>query len=180
MSAVTVVAQIPVAACFVTAGVAKLRSGGVDPLAARALGVPARLAGGLRWTLPTVELVTGALMAWPPAARLGAVPAAVLLAAFTVLTAGARLRGRQAVCACFGASSRRPVDGWTVGRNLLLLALTLAVMLGDPPALSGAGQVLVAAVVIIVAQTWLLAEAWRTRPPPRAASDALPLTTMDG
>ena len=61
--------------------------------------------------------------AWPGRPRLRS-PALVLLA-FTGLLILNLARGRRPPCACFGASSRRPIGPGSLVRNLVLLALAV-------------------------------------------------------
>jgi uncharacterized membrane protein YphA (DoxX/SURF4 family) len=92
------------------------------PAAAAAFGTPRLLIPVVPW----VEVVLGALLVaqvggpWPPLAAL------VLLVAFTVAVGRHLVRGDQVPCACFGASSTRPLDAMTLSRNLALCALALA------------------------------------------------------
>ena len=89
-----------------------------------------------RWvgtTLPFVELVVGALVL--AGVRPAGVAAALLLAAFTAWLVRQLARGDRRPCRCFGETSGRPVSGWTVGRNLVLLGAALIAAAGvDRPA----------------------------------------------
>jgi putative oxidoreductase len=115
--------RIGLGALFVFAGVAKLR----DPTAfateiANYRLVPS-LAPYLATTLPTVELVVGVALVVGPLLwrRAAAVAAMALLAMFTVAVVHVVRSGINVECGCFGGSSG-PVSGWTVARDLALLA----------------------------------------------------------
>lgn len=161
MIGVIIVAEIIVAACLASAGGVKLLSGGLDPFVAQSFAVPARLASLLRWTLPTTEVLIAALVAWPPLSRVGAASAVAALGAFTALTTSAWLRGRSFACGCFGSSSSRPVDGWTVCRNVLLMGVAGVVFLHGPVDLNLLAASLVFSAAAISTLGWLLQNAVR-------------------
>lgn len=60
--------------------------------------------------------------------RAGAVLALLLLTAFSGVLAAVLRSGRQLRCACFGAVSRRPIDGRDLARNALLLLVAVALL----------------------------------------------------
>jgi hypothetical protein len=106
-------------AVLVVAAVAKLRHplATATDLAELGLAGPALLAR----LIPVAELATaGALFVAPP---WGGVVAFALLAAFTAVLARVLRSGRAVSCACFGATSSRPISAATVARNVLLLAM---------------------------------------------------------
>lgn len=128
--------RLGLGALFIAAGVAKLR----DPTTfateiANYRFLPG-LAPYLATALPAVELVLGATLlvgtaAWRRAAALGT---AALLVVFTVAVAQVVARGINVDCGCFGGSSG-PVTGWTVARDLgLLAAAALLFATTAPPA----------------------------------------------
>jgi hypothetical protein len=50
----------------------------------------------------------------------------VLLAAFTAAVMINLIRGREIDCGCFGAGAARPITWATVGRNCVLIGMTIA------------------------------------------------------
>lgn len=78
--------------------------------------------------VPVVELATAVLLVVVPA--WGGVAAFALLAAFTVVLVRVLRSGRVVSCNCFGALSRRPVSGWSLARNGVLLALAAVAAAG--------------------------------------------------
>jgi uncharacterized membrane protein YphA (DoxX/SURF4 family) len=115
--------RLGLGALFIVAGVLKLR----DP-AAFAVEIAnsrffAELAPWRAVTLPTTEVLVGVLLVlapkrWRASAALAAL---ALLAMFTVAVAQARARGINVDCGCFGSASG-PVTGWTVARDVGLMA----------------------------------------------------------
>jgi uncharacterized membrane protein YphA (DoxX/SURF4 family) len=87
--------------------------------AASALGAPSWAVAPLPW----VEIGLGALLVSGLVRPLAAALAAVLLVLFSVLLAVNLARGRRPPCGCFGSRSREPISGWSLVRNLGLLAL---------------------------------------------------------
>ena len=86
-----------------------------------------QLAPYLAATLPMIEIALGlALVAAPvPWRRAAALAMAGLLAVFTVAVVQAVARGINIDCGCFGGGSG-PVSGWTIARDLALLAAAVA------------------------------------------------------
>ena len=97
-------------------------------------------------TLPTVELVVGMglLFLRGPWRRAAAVAAFGLFAVFAVAVGSVYFRGINVACGCFGGGGG-PISGWTVARNLALLAASATLALspfdgGSPrPHLPGSG-----------------------------------------
>lgn len=54
--------------------------------------------------------------------RIGALVAIGLLVAFSTVVVGVIRSGRTVSCACFGATSARPIDRWSLARNVGLIA----------------------------------------------------------
>ena len=103
---------------LLVAGVAKLTSRSWPDQAA-ALGAPS-------WApraVPVLEITLGAALV--AGVQFAAVPALLLLAAFTVFVVAALRRGVKAPCACFGSLRTRPVTWWSVARNVALMVLLL-------------------------------------------------------
>ena len=116
------IASVVLGLAMLAAGAAKLASR-TWPADARGLGAPA-------WTVPLVpwvELSLGALLVVDVLRPLVAIATAVLLAAFTALLSVRLTRGERPPCACFGRLSTRPISWWSVARNLVLIALAVAI-----------------------------------------------------
>ena len=105
---------------LLVAGIAK-RADREWPLDAAALGTPA-------WAIPVLpwfEMLLGAVLVSGLARPAAAALAGVVLLALTGLLILNLARGRRPPCACFGASSRRPIGPGSLVRNLVLLALAV-------------------------------------------------------
>jgi len=119
---VETIASVVLGLAMLAAGAAKLASR-TWPADARGIGAPA-------WTVPLVpwvELSLGALLVVDVLRPLVAIATAVLLAAFTALLSVRLTRGERPPCACFGRLSTRPISWWSVARNLVLIALAVAI-----------------------------------------------------
>lgn len=64
---------------------------------------------------------------WP---RVTASASLVMLIGFSVLIASLLMRGRRPVCACFGASSTKPISWMTLARNAAFIAANVVALLG--------------------------------------------------
>jgi uncharacterized membrane protein YphA (DoxX/SURF4 family) len=98
------------------------------------------LAPYLAATLPTIEVVLGVALVAAPLQwrRAAALAMAGMLAVFTVAVGQVVARGINIDCGCFGGGSG-PVSGWTIARDVALLAAALAAVTlsaprPDPPA----------------------------------------------
>lgn len=156
MGAVLLVCRVVLAAVFVVAGVAKLADLEGSRRAVREFGVPDRLAGPLGGLLPVSELAVGAALLITPAARYGALGAALLLVAFTAAIGAALAAGREPDCHCFGQVHSAPAGRRALARNLVLLGLAGFVAIGGwvHPGISAThwtGQVSPAWLVALVA-----------------------------
>jgi putative oxidoreductase len=122
--------RLGLGALFIVAGVLKLR----DPTGfATEIANYRFLAEAAPWlaaTLPMVEVILGAaLIAAPALWRRGAALAmAGLLVVFTVAVTQAVARGINVDCGCFGGAASGPVSGWTIARDLGLLAASVALL----------------------------------------------------
>lgn len=121
-------APLTLAAVLVLSGSAKLR----DPASTGEMISALRLPRALRHravprALPVVELVTAGLLLTPrrPTYAVGAALALALCAAFLAVIARAMTFRPRPVCGCFGRVGDHRVNGRTLGRNALLLALAL-------------------------------------------------------
>ena len=95
------------------------------PAQAAAFGAPPPVARALPWT----EIALGASMAAALASPWTTAATVALLAGFTVVLVVRIAHGRREPCGCFGELSRRPVDGWTVVRNAVLVGLGAVALL---------------------------------------------------
>lgn len=97
------IARVALAAVFLAAGILKLRdpSGFADGIAGFQL-VPVSLIIPLALGVPLFEILTGVGLLGRRFRSAGALAAAGLAAAFTVLYAAAWLRGLDVSCSCFG------------------------------------------------------------------------------
>ena len=132
MKLALVVLRVALGALFVYAGVMKLRdvSGFIDEIANyRLLPVLAPILGN---TLPTIEIVTGLVLAlargtWRAAAAL---LVTALMAVFTVAVTSAWLRGIDVRCGCFGTGGG-PIGPLTVARDAALLVASVVVLIAS-------------------------------------------------
>ena len=105
---------------LLVAGIAKRADRGW-PRDAAALGTPP-------WAIPVLpwfEILLGAVLVSGLARPAAAALAGLVLLGFTGLLVLNLSRGRRPPCACFGASSRRPIGPGSLVRNLVLLALAV-------------------------------------------------------
>jgi putative oxidoreductase len=126
--------RLGLGALFVLAGVLKL----AQPAAFAIEIVNYRLLPGLApylaATLPAIEVVLGVALVAAPVAwqRAAALSMAGLLALFTVAVGQVVARGINVDCGCFGGNSG-PVTGWTIARDLALLAAAVAAVALSAP-----------------------------------------------
>jgi hypothetical protein len=149
---------------YATSATAKIRSGpayrsyrdGLDEtslVARRWLPLTAVILAGCEVAVAAVALAAVALTfgSWPTA-RVIALPALALAALLTsALAAGVGValhRGTRARCACFGSGMVRPLGRAHLARNITLLALLIAGLLGNGV---GHGQPTLGATVVTVA-----------------------------
>lgn len=108
-----------IAAIFVYAGVAKFATFNNWTFQARALGAPDPAVV----LVPIAEIALGVMLVggWWFAPTV--IASLVLLVGFTILLL-VRLRDPERLpCACFGATSQRPMNWFDVARNVILIAL---------------------------------------------------------
>ncbi len=121
MSVGTVI-RIALGAVMLVAGIGKLANR-TWPEQARVLGAPRRLVP----LVAPLELGLGAaLVAGLAPGAIGAATAA-MLGAFTVVLVARLREGVHPPCACFGGRRPRPIDRWSVVRNLALIAAAVGV-----------------------------------------------------
>ena len=117
-------AAVVLGVVLLVAGIAKRADRGW-PQDAAALGTPA-------WAIPVLpwfEMLLGAVLVSGLARPAAAALAGLVLLVFTGLLIVNLARGRRPPCACFGASSRRPIGPGSLVRNLVLLALAVTAFL---------------------------------------------------
>jgi thiol-disulfide isomerase/thioredoxin len=154
MPVAVAVARILLAAMWIVSSVAKLRDreGFRDGL--RGFGLPARSLSPLGHLIPVAELLLAVLLlVAAPWGQIGAVGSVLLLVLFTsTILINLRI-GRRPTCHCFGSlGSAERVSGWTVGRNVLLIAVAAFAASHDLDGRS-AGQVIVD---LDARDTWLV------------------------
>ncbi|MGH2785663.1 MAG: MauE/DoxX family redox-associated membrane protein, partial [Actinomycetota bacterium] len=109
VDAVAVVARVSLAAIFIVSGSAKLLDREGTRTAVAAFGLSAPLVGPITTALPVAEIATAVLLVFATTARVGAVVALALLAAFIVGIAVNIAQGRRPDCHCFGQLHSAPV-----------------------------------------------------------------------
>lgn len=137
------------------AGVAKLADRKGAEQAARDFGL-GRFAPGVAVMLPLVELALAAALVPASSARIAAVGAVLLLAAFTVAIATALARGRRPDCHCFGRLHSSASGPTTLLRNAGLAAVAVVVA-GRPAAPVGWIELSVSGAGVLVGAQALLA-----------------------
>ena len=144
------------------AGVAKLRAPERFRRALDSYGViPSAAVGPLVYAVPALELTTAALQ-WFSRLQPGvSIAITSMFVAFTMLLLRSLLSGREADCGCFGSAAPERVSWFSIARNVALIAVTLAGLLGAggpsgaglPAALSGVGTGLL---IVVLDQTLTL------------------------
>jgi uncharacterized membrane protein YphA (DoxX/SURF4 family) len=128
--------RLLLAALFLLAGAGKLADPGSTRGAAAELGVPRRLVPAIAPTLPLIELGLAAALIDGATARVAAIGAGVLLAAFSGALGVALARGRRPACRCFGPLTRTAAGPGELARDVAMLAFAvIAAVLGPgaPP-----------------------------------------------
>ncbi len=139
LATLTLLARLVLGGLFVVAGALKLGDPTTFATEIANYRLVPSLAPWLAVTLPAVELVVGAALIVAPAAwRRGAALAALgLLVMFTVAVGHALHAGINVDCGCFGSHSGS-VDGWTLLRDLGLIAAAALVLVAGRPRLAPA------------------------------------------
>jgi thiol-disulfide isomerase/thioredoxin len=126
--AATLASASVLTAVFAVSGVAKLLDPRGSRDAARAFGVPDRLAGAVARGLPLAEIAIAVLLL-PASTRWWAALAALgLLLAFGAAIVIAMIRGEAPECHCFGQLHSAPAGWKTLARNSLLALLSAFVV----------------------------------------------------
>lgn len=91
--------------------------------------VPEAVIPAFSYMLPWTEIVCGVLLVYGIWSRASAGVAALLYAVFTFALASVLARGMKVDCGCFGAlTGGGEIDGLSIVRNLVFLAMSIAVM----------------------------------------------------
>lgn len=124
--------------------------------------LPAWLLWPVAVALPIVETGVGVAVLTGAFGSASPISAATLLALFTVVIAGAVVRGLEVTCGCFGAlSSGEMISGRQIMRNLVLIAVSV-LLIFNPDRIGIAKLSLPAQTVLVAAVTAVfIALAWR-------------------
>jgi thiol-disulfide isomerase/thioredoxin len=131
------VARLVLAVVFALAAVAKLADRDRSEDAVANLGIPDRLAPTIAWLLPVAELAVAAVLVPASTARLGAVGAAALLVAFSLVVALNLRAGNTPNCHCFGQLGAKKIGPGTLVRNGFLAGLAVVVLAAGPGVSAG-------------------------------------------
>ena len=86
------------------------------------------------WFFPTVELGIAIGLLNPPMTDAAVYAAVVLLAIYSfAIWQNLTPDGRQIDCGCFASSTKVPLSGWLVARNILLILATCALLIPNRP-----------------------------------------------
>lgn len=94
--------------------------------------VPVAMVRALSFVVPVTELALGILLLVGLFAKEAAVVAGFLIGVFSLGIAINLMENRQVECGCFGVFSERPVTGWSLLRNALLIGIAALVAIGGP------------------------------------------------
>lgn len=128
------VARVVIAGVFLYAGAVKALdpAGFVSDINGYRL-LPYRMAVITAVYLPWLEIVCGVLLLGRRFCYHGAlVVLSCLLSGFTIALASAWFRGLDVTCGCFGTGGGHTKWGWSITRNLLLLALIVVAWFANP------------------------------------------------
>jgi hypothetical protein len=145
---------LALAMLFAASAVHKFRARAQWPAVVRQYRLlPDVLAGPVAALVPFTEALAAAALLWPRTRAAGALSAAALLLAYAAALAINLRRGRTSIdCGCLGSQRRQGIAPWMVGRNLVLAAVALALLLPtDARALSAAEPGLALAFVVTLA-----------------------------
>ena len=126
-----VVAAVVLGLVFEWSGVAKLASRGAWVVEGTPFSTGrTSLDRAVRRLLPWFEIALGGLLILRIAPTVVGVVAGAVLVVFTVALLRVLASGQRPPCMCFGASRPRPVSWVSVVRNLVLVAVAVAVIAG--------------------------------------------------
>jgi uncharacterized membrane protein YphA (DoxX/SURF4 family) len=91
--------------------------------------LPERWLAPAAWFFPTVELGIAIGLLYPPLVAAAVYAAVVLLAVYSfAIWQNLTPDGRRIDCGCFASSTRVPLSGWLVARNVLLILAACALL----------------------------------------------------
>jgi hypothetical protein len=154
MSELLLVARCGLAIVFAIAAIAKLADIGGFRRTLVEFGVPPGASRAGAVGIPLAELAVAALLVPTSTARIGAIAAVILLAAFCLGIARVLRRGEQPDCNCFGNAHSKPVGPWTLARNAGLAGAAALVALAGPGAAIGEAALAAGLAAAIAFQVW--------------------------
>jgi uncharacterized membrane protein YphA (DoxX/SURF4 family)/peroxiredoxin len=132
MDTVLIVARLALAAVFLVAAIAKLADMPGSRGALEGFRVPPALIPSASVALPATEIAAALLLVLAPTAQAGAALAVALLVMFVGGIAAALRRGSAPDCHCFGQLHSKPAGRETIGRNSVLAAVGVYVLVAGP------------------------------------------------
>lgn len=137
MNTVLIISRVALAGIFLLAALTKAADMDGSRAALRGFGVARSFVAPAAILLPITEALAAVMLIFSDTARLGAIVGLVLLMTFMSSIAVALRRGRAPECHCFGQLHSRPAGRETLGRNGILVAVALYVLVAGPgPALT--------------------------------------------
>jgi hypothetical protein len=142
---------LALATLFAAAAIHKLRAREQWPAVLRQYQLlPELLVAPVASLLPLTEALAGTALLWPRTSSAGARISAALLLAYACALAINLRRGRASIdCGCFGSRRRQGIAPWMVGRNLVLAAVALALLLPTNGRALGAAEPGLALVFVV-------------------------------
>jgi putative oxidoreductase len=130
--ALLLLVRLGLAAVFVVAGMSKLLDPSGFATNISQYQLFPELSPWLAATLPATEIVAAValVLGRRPWRQAGALAVSGMMAIFIVAGVWALVQGIDVSCGCFGSGSAS-VSGWTLARNLALLAAGALVLVGD-------------------------------------------------
>jgi putative oxidoreductase len=127
------VVRIALGALFIFAGVTKAYDPGTFAIEIQRYNlIPWTLGALMSVYLPWLEILAGALLVWKRFERGALLLITCLLIVFSFALASATFRGLSIDCGCFGKAFTATGTIFPLVRNILLLAFTGFLWLGDP------------------------------------------------
>lgn len=146
MTGIATASALVLSGVLAWAAVAKLRGRVATAASFRVLRLPAPRA--LAVVVPVIELLVAVLLVVLP--RGGAIPALVLLVAFSAFLASRIRAGATVGCGCFGTVRQRPPSAVELARNAGLATLAVVALWAPGPVLPGLPEVGVVATGVAV------------------------------
>lgn len=132
--AALLIARLALGALFVVAGILKLRDASAFATDIANYQLFPQMAALVAAILPWTEIVAGVVLLVHPVAswrRAAALCIAAMMVVFTAAAGTAVARGLDVSCGCFGSESS-PLTAWTLVRDVLLLAVAVALVVVSP------------------------------------------------